>query len=184
MTNLNDLAVKYGTDKKIPDGKKAKNGLFGHSYTPIYERLINEINPKSLLEIGISFGSSIRMWSEYLPDTKIVSFDISEKRAKLSDFKQENVSVYLGDQSDVTFLKTLKDEYDIIIDDGSHVLSHILISFAVLYDFLSDNGVYVIEDIHVNPNIEKHFQDCNYRIEGKLLLIFKNKLNNHLPSSL
>lgn len=181
---LNDLAKKYGTDKKIPDGVKCTNGLYGHGYTPTYESIIKIIKPKKLLEIGISFGGSIRMWSEYLPNTNILAFDINENRAKFSDFNLHNVKLLLGDQSDVKFLNTLKDKYDIIIDDGSHKLNHILTSFNVLFNYLNDNGVYVIEDIHVNPDIEKYFENHKYLLKkyedsrlttkNKLLLVFKS----------
>jgi hypothetical protein len=37
--------------------------------------------------------------------------------------------------------------FDIIIDDGSHRVWHVLASFEVLFPLLKDGGIYVIEDI-------------------------------------
>jgi hypothetical protein len=35
-----------------------------------------------------------------------------------------------------------------VLDDGSHVMSHINASFTVLYPGLNRNGVYLVEDLH------------------------------------
>ena len=41
--------------------------------------------------------------------------------------------------------------FDVIIDDGSHMASHMIASFNHLFaDGLSDDGVYVMEDTHSN----------------------------------
>ena len=37
---------------------------------------------------------------------------------------------------------------DVVLDDGSHIMSHIHASFAVLYPQLPHNGVYMVEDLH------------------------------------
>ena len=39
------------------------------------------------------------------------------------------------------------DKFDIIIDDGSHIDSHIMVSFNTLFDrYLSPGGLYFVED--------------------------------------
>ena len=58
-----------------------------------------------------------------------------------------------GDQSDPEFLKALIKKIgkpDIIIDDGSHYNKHVLASFGILFPLLSDNGIYVIEDLYTS----------------------------------
>jgi hypothetical protein len=37
---------------------------------------------------------------------------------------------------------------DIVVDDGSHVMSHLLATFAFLYPKMLKNGVYLVEDLH------------------------------------
>lgn len=39
---------------------------------------------------------------------------------------------------------------DIVLDDGSHRVSHQRASFEVLFPLLSQNGLYVVEDLHSN----------------------------------
>ena len=39
---------------------------------------------------------------------------------------------------------------DIVLDDGSHRVSHQRASFEVLFPLLSQNALYVVEDMHTN----------------------------------
>lgn len=63
------------------------------------------------------------------------------------------IKTEIGDASDTEFLDKLKDKYgtfDIIIDDGSHLIEHQQISFNYLFNILNDEGLYVIEDLHTS----------------------------------
>ncbi len=37
---------------------------------------------------------------------------------------------------------------DIVLDDGSHVMQHLVATFKFLYPRLQKNGVYMVEDLH------------------------------------
>ena len=39
---------------------------------------------------------------------------------------------------------------DVIIDDGSHVNEHVLISFETLFPLLHENGIYCVEDLQTS----------------------------------
>jgi hypothetical protein len=59
--------------------------------------------------------------------------------------------VRIGDQSDLEFLRQIIDEFgspDVVLDDGSHMMTHISASFKFLYPRMSKNGVYMVEDLH------------------------------------
>ena len=62
--------------------------------------------------------------------------------------------MFKGDQSDVEFLEHFKKRtggnYDIIIDDGSHVPSHQKITFEALWSSVVPGGYYVIEDLETS----------------------------------
>lgn len=163
---LIDLANKHKTDKKVPDGIKCQNGLYGHGYVIHYEKLFKDRKIDNLLEIGVSFGGSIRMWNEYLPESNITGIDINEIRCKKCLLENSKVRIMLGDQSDISFLNTLCDrKYDVIIDDGCHISKHQLISFNVLFEYVTPGGLYIIEDLHASA--AKETQD-----------IFKRKCEN------
>ena len=57
------------------------------------------------------------------------------------------------DQSNEASLLSIADRHnntDIIIDDGSHIFDHQLLSFNVLFPKLKPRGIYVIEDVYLN----------------------------------
>ena len=127
---------------------------FSH-YFPIYEKEFSEWKNKSvtILEIGVSQGGSLQMWRRFFgPFSKIIGIDINSRYKKL---EEEGIYIRIGDQSDVKFLETIISEFgvpDIIIDDGSHIMDHVIKSFEFLYPKLSKNGIYVVEDLHTAYN--------------------------------
>jgi uncharacterized protein YycO len=63
------------------------------------------------------------------------------------------VEIVIGDQSSIEFWKNFKLKYknfDIIIDDGSHIMSHLILTINELYPILNEGGVYMIEDTHTS----------------------------------
>jgi 23S rRNA U2552 (ribose-2'-O)-methylase RlmE/FtsJ len=120
-------------------------------YFPIYERHIERFRNRdvTLLEIGVSHGGSLRMWSRFLgPYAKIVGIDINET-CKLAENSEVNVRI--GSQADPAFLDSVIAEFgvpDIVIDDGSHMMEHVNATFDHLYHKLPKNSVYLVEDLH------------------------------------
>lgn len=146
-------------------------------YFPIYEKHFHGWQNKSLtfLEIGVSKGGSLEMWQRYFgPLATIVGIDINPACKNL---EKPGISVRIGDQSDPVFLASLIEEFgapDIVLDDGSHQMKHIMKSFDYLYQKIPKNGVYMVEDLHTAYwkeygggvgeestfiNISKHFVD-------------------------
>ena len=90
---------------------------------------------------------------------KIVGLGYGLGGAVAKGFKNEltsKLSIYTGDQSDVHFLKQMKvdlnhEQFDIIIDDGSHVPWHQLFTFEIMFDtWLKPGGLYIIEDVETS----------------------------------
>jgi len=66
-------------------------------------------------------------------------------------YEEQQIAVRIGDQKDTKFLSEIIEEFgtpDVILDDGSHIMSDVTTSFAYLYPRTSPNGVYVVEDLH------------------------------------
>src|SRR5437899_12826681 len=146
-------------------------------YFPIYDRHFSWYANKSLtfLEIGVAKGGSLQMWQRYFgPLAKIVGIDLNPK---CKEHEAPGIFVRVGDQSDPAFLQSLIDEFgapDVVLDDGSHQMHHIVATFNFLYQRLPKNGVYMVEDLHTaywkeygggkdEPgsfvNVAKHFID-------------------------
>jgi hypothetical protein len=100
-------------------------------------------------EIGVGEGGSLQMWKRYLgPFAQIVGLDVV---AGCAAFEEDQIAVRIGDQSDKRFLDRVLSEFgipDVVVDDGSHIMPHVMASFSHLYPRISQTGVYLVEDLH------------------------------------
>lgn len=129
-------------------------------YFPLYERHFSGYvgNPIRVLEIGIGHGGSLQLWKKYFGErAQIVGLDI-DPRCK--DYEEDRITVHIGNQAS----PPLMGRFDIIIDDGSHVVSDQEASIKALWPALNDGGVYWVEDCHQRfpepPELE--FSCCYY----------------------
>jgi hypothetical protein len=63
------------------------------------------------------------------------------------------VKIFIGEQADKDFLRRCIAEtgpLDIVIDDGGHRSGQQIASFEAIYPTMSERGVYLVEDTHVN----------------------------------
>ena len=120
-------------------------------YFPIYERHFRDFvyKPVTFIEIGCGRGGSLQMWKRYFgPHARIVGIDIL---SECKQFEEDQVEIRIGAQQDLQFLESIVAEFgapDIVLDDGSHVMSHVIASFQFLYPRVAKNGVYMVEDLH------------------------------------
>jgi cephalosporin hydroxylase len=121
-------------------------------YFPIYERHFAPWRNRSVtfLEIGVARGGSLALWQRFFgPLSKIIGIDILEKRSKAAE--APGIFVRIGDQSDENFLQSIIDEFgvpDVVLDDGSHQMEHIVKTFNFLYPKMPKNSIYLVEDLH------------------------------------
>ena len=170
-SSLEILAIKYGLDKCLHSGC--------HNYIPGYTRLFNNIkvDVENILEIGIGSlengqmggltghlvnyrtGNSLRCWEEYFSNANIYGIDIYS----CQEVNSNRIKTFVADQYNADDLKNvmiaINKKLDIIIDDGSHKGEHQVFSFIYLNKYLSNNGIYIIEDIQPE-NIDK-FKDLS-----------------------
>jgi hypothetical protein len=169
IDDLDILAKKYILDKHI--STKCHNYI--PNYSNIFKNIRNDV--KTVLEIGIGSvengqmggivslgyktGNSLKCWSEYFVNAKIYGIDIFEHK----ELNCEKIHTIVADQSSdkdlFNAINIIDSSLDIIIDDGSHFGEHQVFSFMFLNKYLSENGLYIIEDIQPN-NIEK-FKDLS-----------------------
>lgn len=150
------------TETALPDGDlynifKSTTGVHKWlHYLPIYEATLGPLRcrPIRMLEIGVSCGGSLEMWRRYLhPGSVVVGIDIDPSCSRFDD-PSRNIHVRIGAQQDLTFLRDITNElglFDVILDDGSHVASHMAESFRFLFLVsLAPGGIYMAEDLHAN----------------------------------
>ena len=131
---LIDLYKKYPSKGKL-------------HFLKIYENYFNDFKNKkiNILEIGIYEGKSLMIWKSYFPKANIIGIDL-----RSYNFKIDRIFTFQGDQTDNKFLQKVSSKFkkfDIIIDDGSHICSHVIKTFGFLFDYLKENGLYICEDL-------------------------------------
>jgi hypothetical protein len=149
MTPLCELAKKYGTDK---GGEHLIAGDTCHRYTEAYWEMFKDRREDiyNVLEIGVNYGCSLRMWRDFFPNAQIIGIDSNEECMR--DYG-ERIRCFVADQyneSDLRYVMNQLDDIDLdlIVDDGSHEPAHQIFSAQVLLPFLAPDGDYVIEDIY------------------------------------
>ncbi len=178
--SLDDLFHHYGSDKA---NFFKKNQTTGHGFSKYYIDYFAKIkkNKINILEIGSFSGASAAAFAKFLPNSIICCFDVNISNFS---FTSEKIHVFGLDVKDEKKLKKtltrirseLKiDSFDIIIDDGSHNLSDILIAIRSLFKYLNNLGVYVIEDYKF-PNYYNYNKDIDDILVDQLIenIIKKN----------
>eukprot|EP00933_Yihiella_yeosuensis_P016939 TRINITY_DN14309_c0_g1_i2.p2 TRINITY_DN14309_c0_g1~~TRINITY_DN14309_c0_g1_i2.p2 ORF type:complete len:229 (-),score=27.41 TRINITY_DN14309_c0_g1_i2:1056-1742(-) len=146
-----------------------------HGYHRYYERELapyKSLAGLRLLEIGVESGASLQVWLDYFTDLRSIegaglwfpkenatALDqraaAAKKSCEFQPAKCSMVKIHEVDQSNRTALRRLalsgrRHGWDIIIDDGSHVPKHQLLSFLYLFPKLRPGGLYVIEDVETS----------------------------------
>ena len=185
--SLTDIGRKFGTDK------------VDHNFTAFYDSLFQSFRGETfnILEIGVFFGSSIRMWNEYFPMATVYGADTFEGIQgngktfpnsgqyynEWKSNKPQNVELIKLDQSSkvemqkfVDYCKCRKIKFKVIIDDGSHLMFDQQITFFYLWELLEDDGMFIIEDIHTSEQLgyDLNFNKTNSTKE----LFMKMKYND------
>ena len=126
-----------------------------HSYLPVYEELFQKkkLSAQSILEIGIYYGGSIKLWKDYFTNAKIYAVEIFDLRHVWAELQHDDrIVLYTStDAYDPQFVKIkLADQrlqFDMILDDGPHTLESMKACIQLYLPLLTDDGILIIEDI-------------------------------------
>lgn len=143
--SLDQLARRAGTDKS------SHLNAFTEKYEPLLEP--RRDLPLVMVEIGVLQGQSLRLWHEYFPAARIYGLDLQVEGVDLRDLAPR-VSLHRLDQGDPTdlaaFATRLATEHggiDLVIDDGSHLSAHQILTFKSFFPVLRPGGLYCVEDV-------------------------------------
>jgi hypothetical protein len=189
-TELCDIMNKYGSDK----------GNGWHNYTIIYTELFKNIrnNHLNIFEVGLGTnntdvpsnmgvngkpGASLFGWREYFQNSNIYGADIDKRIL----FQDDRISTYFVDQLNGELIKEMWNKidkkFDIIIDDGLHTFEANINFFENSYENLNEGGVFIIEDILIEKDLDKmkkYFENKNYKYQILNIPISRNKFDNVL----
>jgi len=123
-------------------------------YFDVYERYLKKFVGKAprILEIGVLGGGSIELWLKYFgPGTSVVGIDINPDCLKYE--YNGDVKVVMGNQGDPVFwdeFLATQNKFDVVIDDGSHVMHHQVTTLNKVFPHIKEGGVFICEDTHTS----------------------------------
>jgi SAM-dependent methyltransferase len=168
--NIDDLFIKYGTDK---------GGPWGWGYSPMYQAYLEprRFAVTNVLEIGICghrdipgnvVGASLFAWRDFFPNAQIFGLD-NDGRFIFHD--QDRIRTRLTDAYSEADLEDALAEFgtlfDFVCDDAVHDPEPQVRLCAQIWPFVRPGGLYAIEDV------------CPYKAEGEDLSSMIRALEKH-----
>ncbi len=155
--NLNYLFEYFNSDKgehfinqyEKPFKRKNKK-IVAHGYAKIYESLFKPIKDESLkiLEVGSFYGNASAALFFYFKKSMIYSADINPDMYKYRGSRLKNF--YVDSSSRESINKNLLGQnidFNIVIEDASHMLKDQIISLFMLFPKIKKGGIFIIEEI-------------------------------------
>lgn len=163
---LSDRFTAYGSDKNTT-----------HSYGDFYDVLSERLpeNP-TILEIGVEEGNSLQAWADHFPSGRVIGADKhvgpDGTKLRLKDpygppyRRRPGLEVLQCSTPDyiplILALKRMGLSFDLIVDDGSHLLIDQSVGMICLSSFLKPSGVYVVEDLQTEDAMNRFLDmSCN-----------------------
>jgi hypothetical protein len=146
------LPELYQENRFNTDKGDSYHAFRGRTYLDVYEGLFRDKREQTftLIELGVLFGGSLRMWMTYFPKAKVVGVDINPEAGP---HVPEGATFINTSQTNEISIKAGLEKLPplgIVIDDGSHYLPHMIKSFRFLWPLLVEGGLYVMEDMRIS----------------------------------
>jgi len=173
-----------------------------HNYTTVYYSLFKTMKDKPLrvFELGLGTnntdvpsnmgphgrpGASLYGWTEFFPSATVFGADIDKRIL----FTAPRIRTYFCDQTNPTIIASLwnepdlKENFDIIIEDGLHTYAANVCFFENSIHKLKLNGYYIIEDISKDdlPSFETKLKEWRVKYTDCLfkMVIIPSTVNTH-----
>jgi 2-polyprenyl-3-methyl-5-hydroxy-6-metoxy-1,4-benzoquinol methylase len=137
---------------KSTDNKSDKE-LYHQYISHFYDEKFEKFKDKeiSILEIGIQYGNSLKLWDEYFTNGKIYAIDIKEYYIHSYSSKVNTIIGNAYSHQIISFFKDRGILFDIIIDDGPHTVQTQDFFLQNYPSLLKPNqSMIILEDIYTN----------------------------------
>lgn len=144
MATLTELVDNSRTDKNTV-----------HSYLGLYQELLfkRKETARNILEIGISQGGSIKLWSDFFTNATVHGLDILPYEQIWDGLKNKNnivlhtsVDAYNETYFTSQFLQK-GIQCDFMLDDGPHSLESMKQFIKLYSQIMTEDGILIIEDV-------------------------------------
>jgi len=170
------------TFKKLGDENISVTDQTSHGYHRFFPRYVDQYqnSDDGILIIGIQNVKSLKLWLDYFPNIYIYGIDIGVED------KGDRYNIFKCDQSNkkqlAETINKINHKINIVIDDGSHIPEHQILSFDMLFKKLEDGGVYIIEDIETSywkrGYIYSYSTNYGYKNKNSVIEIFKHLVDD------
>lgn len=139
MTELCDIAIRHNTDK----------APWQWGYTLHYYRHLSGLRDtvKTVVEVGVWQGASLRTWRDFFPNAMVFGFDIEES---CQVHGEDRIKTFLcdayGDIERTTHIMTEIGEVDFFVDDALHYGQQQISLLNFMWPYIRVGGLYAIEE--------------------------------------
>lgn len=189
-SKLTELMNYYGSDK----GGKNNHHNYSDYYSEIFFNKRKDV--KNFLEIGLGTNNvnlasnmgkegvplaSLKAWRDYFENANIYGADIDKEILK-NDYR---IKTFFVDQTNPATISLMfknigVSKFDVILEDGLHEYNANICFFENSISFLSDDGIYIIEDVYFKDKIKfiNYFKNSEYNYSIIDIYHKKNIANN------
>ena len=160
--------------------RKIKNIALSSAKQPKYGqllfRLVNHFKPETIIELGTSLGLSSLYLAKANSNTKLVTLEGCEQTADVAKrnfrkLKVENIELIQGN-----FNQTLNEalqktgKADFVFFDGNHRKSPTLSYFNDCLPFITNESVFIFDDIHWSAEMEDAWKEIQLHPRVKVTI--------------
>ena len=141
---------EYYIDQYIQPIKRKNTKIISHGYSKFYEKYFVELknNNINILEIGSFYGNSSAALFFYFRNANIYGGDINPDMFKYSSKRVINFFIDSSKKSSIDEnIISREVNFDIIIEDASHMLRDQIISLFMLFKILNPGGYFIVEEL-------------------------------------
>jgi hypothetical protein len=169
ILTINDLGAFKGTGnpKYLPIKMIVSKSVSNFKKSSLQFRLIQEFKPKTIIELGTSLGvNTLYMSLASQKDASIYTLEgsrelVNSASTLFNKLKMNRINIIEGD-FDSTFeplLFSLNTTVDYLYIDGNHRYEPTLRYFNSAVNFINQNTVFVLDDIHWSKEMEAAWND-------------------------
>ena len=155
--DLNYLCEYFNSDKGeifknqyAKPSKQEDKKIIAHGYAKIYEKYLKKHKDEylNIIELGSFYGNASAAFYFYFKNAQIYSADINPD---MYLYRSKRLKNFFTDTSSRTSIEknilSRNIEFDLIIEDASHMIKDQIISLFILFKNLKPGGFFIIEEI-------------------------------------
>lgn len=145
-------------------GYEAYKTNTGHTYYLYLSRLVRELHPKRVVELGTDIGRSAAFIMTTLPaEAEFLTVEIgSQPRKDLELFRDDpRLRIVQGSSIEPRVYQPVRD-VDLLFIDTDHTYGQISEEWRIWRPRLSPNAVVVLDDIHLNEGMDRFWNGIEF----------------------